>query len=58
MAYEFDCRTAGAMGCGWKARAESEEELVEKVADHARKKHNVNASETIKNYVRSTIRQR
>jgi predicted small metal-binding protein len=58
MAYEFDCRTAGAMGCGWKARGNSEEELVEKVADHARKKHNVNATETIKNYVRSTIRQR
>ncbi len=48
MAYEFDGRSAGAIGCGWKARANSEEELVEKVAEHARKKHNVNATETIK----------
>lgn len=58
MAYEFDCRSAGAVGCGWRARANSEEELVEKVAEHASKKHNVKATETIVNYVRSIIRQR
>ena len=58
MAYEFDCRSAGAEGCGWKARANSEEELVAKVSEHAQKKHKVaNVSDTIANYARSSIRQ-
>lgn len=58
MAYEFDCRTAGAEGCGWKARANSEEELLAKVSEHAQKKHKVGTvSDTIVNYARTTIRQ-
>ncbi len=58
MAYEFDCRTAGAVGCGWKARASSQEELLAKVAEHAQKKHKVGTvSDTIVNYARATIRQ-
>jgi predicted small metal-binding protein len=39
--YEFSCRAAGAGGCGWVARATSEEELVAKVAEHARRVHGV-----------------
>jgi predicted small metal-binding protein len=58
MAYQFDCKTAGATGCNWKARANSEEELVNKVAEHAQKKHKVGTiSDTIVDYVRSAIRQ-
>ena len=59
MAYEFDCKTAGATGCSWKARANSEEELMNKVVEHAQKKHKVrNVSDTLANYVRSSIRER
>ena len=59
MAYVFDCKTAGATGCNWKARANSEEELVSKVVEHAQKKHKVrNVSDTLANYVRSSIRER
>ncbi len=58
MAYEFDCRTAGAVGCNFKARGASEEEVIAKVTEHARKKHRVkNVSDTIANYARSAIRQ-
>ncbi len=58
MAYEFDCRSAGAEGCGWKARANSEEELLAKVSEHAQQKHKVgNVSDTIVNYARASIRQ-
>ncbi len=58
MAYEFDCRTAGAAGCNWKARGASEEEVIAKVSEHVRKKHKVkNVSDTIANYARSSVRQ-
>jgi predicted small metal-binding protein len=58
VAYEFSCRTAGAEGCSWKTRAASEDELVAKVAEHARKVHKVkNVTDTIANYARSSARQ-
>ena len=57
MAYEFRCAEAGATGCRWKARGNSEEEVLAKVEEHARKAHNVQVpTETIRNYLRSTIR--
>ncbi len=57
MAYEFKCTEAGATGCRWKARGSSEEEVMAKVDDHARKAHNVQIpTETIRTYLRSTIR--
>ena len=58
VAYEFDCRTAGAEGCSWKVRGASEEEVIAKVAEHAQKKHKVKVTDTIVNYARSAIRQR
>lgn len=58
MAYEFDCRTAGAAGCNWKARGATEDEVIAKVAEHARKKHKVKTvTDTIANYARSATRQ-
>ncbi len=62
---EHDCgearrreRSASAVGCGWKARAKSEEELMAKVAEHAQKKHKVGTvGDTMVNYARATIRQ-
>ena len=57
MAYEFGCRTAGS-ACDWKARGATEEEVLAKVAEHARKKHKVEtATGTIVQYLRSTLRQ-
>lgn len=49
--YEFSCKAAGARGCGWSTRAASEEELVAKVAEHARRAHRVKTvSETLAAY--------
>jgi predicted small metal-binding protein len=56
--YEFSCQAAGAEGCGWKARATSEDELIAKVADHARTVHHVPAlSNTLTSYARQVARQ-
>jgi predicted small metal-binding protein len=55
MSYEFGCKTAGS-ACNWKARGATEEEVLSKVADHARKVHKVkNPTDTIMNYLRSTL---
>lgn len=57
MAYEFKCADAGATGCRWKARGSSEDEVLAKVEDHAKKAHKVEMpTETIRSYLRSTIR--
>lgn len=51
--YEHSCAKAGAVGCGYTARAASEEELKAKVIEHARKKHNVQGmTDTIYTYLR------
>ena len=56
--YEHSCAKAGAQGCGYTVRAASEEELKTKVAEHARRKHNVHGmTDTIYNYIRDTARQ-
>jgi len=56
--YEHSCAKAGAEGCGYVVRAGSEDELKSKVAEHARKKHNVaGMTDTIYNYIRDTARQ-
>ena len=52
--YEHSCKKAGAWGCGFKAKAGSEDELRAKVGEHARKVHKVeNFTDTLFNYVRS-----
>ena len=57
MAYEFGCSPAGS-ACNWKARGATEEEVMAKVAEHARTKHEVAApTETIMRYLKSTLRQ-
>lgn len=55
--YQFSCKAAGAEGCGWVARATSEEELVAKVAEHARRVHGVKQlSSTIEAYALEVAR--
>jgi predicted small metal-binding protein len=57
MAYEFGCKTAGS-ACNYKVRGANEEEVLAKVAEHARKKHKVaTATDTIVSYLRATLRQ-
>lgn len=56
--YEHSCAKAGAQGCGYTVRAASEGKLKTKVAEHARRKHNVNGmTDTMYNYIRDTARQ-
>jgi predicted small metal-binding protein len=55
--YEHSCKKAGAPGCGTVIRANSEEELRARVAEHARKVHGVkNMTDTIFNYLRDSAR--
>ena len=56
--FEHSCAKAGAEGCGYTVRASSEDDLKAKVAEHARKKHNVKGmTDTIYNYIRDTARR-
>lgn len=56
--YEHSCKRAGAEGCGFTVRANSEEELRQKVEVHARKKHNVKVmTDTIYNYILGAAKQ-
>ena len=56
--YEHSCARAGAEGCGFTARANSEDELRQKVTEHARKKHNVQVmTDTIYNYLVSAAKK-
>ncbi len=59
MAYEFRCADAGATPCHGSFRAESEQELVQKVADHMKKKHNVQQfSKSLANFIVKKSEQR
>jgi predicted small metal-binding protein len=56
--YEHSCAKAGAVGCGWVVRANSEEDLKRKVIEHARKKHNVQGmTDTIYTYLREQAKR-
>ncbi len=56
--YEHSCKRAGAEGCGFTTTASSEDELRQKVTEHARKKHNVKVmTDTIYNYVLSSAKK-
>lgn len=56
--YEHSCATAGAAGCGYVVRANSEDDLKSKVLEHARKKHGVqNMTDTIYTYLRNTAKK-
>lgn len=58
MAVEFSCREAGHLACGWKTKAATEDELVAKIARHAKDKHGVaEPSETIVEYLKSTVKK-
>lgn len=55
MALEFRCENVGAV-CGAKVRADTEEELLAQIADHADKVHGVpELTQTLVNYAKSTV---
>ncbi len=53
----FACRDAG-LACGAEIRGETEEEVLEKAVEHARKVHGVDLtqSKTLAEYARSLVR--
>lgn len=54
---EFSCAAAGADTCGWKASAESEDELVEEIARHLKEKHDVQeVPDSLARYARAVAR--
>jgi predicted small metal-binding protein len=56
MTLEFRCADVGVV-CNGKIRAETPEELVGKIAEHAAHKHGVpKLTETLVNYAKSTVR--
>ncbi len=56
--HEHSCARAGAEGCGFTTRANSDDELRQTVTEHARKKHNVKVmTDTIYNYIVSVAKK-
>ncbi len=54
---EFSCAAAGADTCGWKASADSEDELVEEIARHLKEKHDVQeVPDSLAKYARAVAR--
>lgn len=54
MALQFRCADVG-VECKSVATAESEEELVAAVAEHARKVHGVELNQTLVDYAKTTV---
>jgi predicted small metal-binding protein len=56
MTLEFHCADVG-VACGRVTRADSKDELVAKVAEHARDKHGVELNQTLVDYAVTKVRQ-
>ncbi len=57
MALQFQCKNVGVTDCSHTATAETADELVAKVADHAESKHGVTLNSTLVNYALSTVEE-
>lgn len=57
MTLEFRCADVG-LACGDTVEAESEDELVERLAAHAEDEHGVELNQTLIDYARSQVRSR
>jgi predicted small metal-binding protein len=55
VALEFACRDVGVTDCKMVAAADTKEELLAKVAEHARTAHGVELNETLIDYALSTV---
>lgn len=56
MTLEFRCADVG-LACGDTVKGESEEELLERLAAHAREEHGVELNDTLIDYARSQVTQ-
>lgn len=56
MTLEFRCADAG-LACDAKVTAETEDELVSRVAEHARSSHDVELNQTLIDYAKTTVRK-
>ncbi len=52
---EFRCQDVGVV-CGRKVTADTEEELIGAIAEHAEEKHGVALNETLIDYARTKVR--
>lgn len=57
MALEFACERVGVTDCSHRASAANKEELLAKVAEHARTVHGVELNETLIDYALSTVEE-
>lgn len=57
MALQFQCKNVGVTDCKHTAKADTAEELLEKVAEHAENKHGVTLNSTLVNYALSTVEE-
>ncbi len=55
MSLQFRCADVG-VACGRVTKAETEEELVAAVAEHAKKKHGVELNDTLVDFARTKVR--
>ena len=58
MSLEFRCSSVGVTDCKAATHAETEEELLELVAAHAREVHGVELNQTLMNYALSTVEEK
>lgn len=57
MALEFACHRVGVTDCKHRATADSKEELLAAVAEHARTVHGVELNETLIDYALTTVEE-
>ncbi|MDH3300947.1 MAG: DUF1059 domain-containing protein [Acidimicrobiia bacterium] len=57
MALEFACQRVGVTDCKHSATADTKEELLAKVAEHARTVHGVELNETLIDYALTTVEE-
>jgi predicted small metal-binding protein len=58
MALEFRCARVGVTDCKATTTADSKDELLAKVAAHARDTHGVELNDTLINYALSTVTEK
>lgn len=58
MTLEFRCHNVGVTDCKAATTAETQDELLAKVAEHAKKVHGVELNDTLINYALSTVTEK
>jgi predicted small metal-binding protein len=54
----FRCADVGPKSCDWQVSGDSEEEMMPKIEQHGREKHNMHIDEDTKRKVRSAIQRK